>query len=220
MQMSRAAFGNREENSMDKRTSNFILKRATVRVTAGVAAGAMLLAAGAVLGGHWTESAAQMRAAAGPNDAEHAALAKLAGEYDRVIKFVGQQGAMAQPSSGTCTFSVELGGRFIVEKSHDVVFGRPVEGLRIYGYDDSTKQYEMARMYTMSNGITLMKGSSSDGGKTIDFDGETETGGGKTMPMRALFRQTDVDHFSVTMATVGADGKNVPFQETDYTRKK
>ena len=159
-------------------------------------------------------------AAAGPNDAEHAALAKLAGEYDRVVKFVGQTGAMAQPSSGTCTFSVELGGRFIVERSHDVVFGRPVEGLRIYGYNDATKEYEMARMYTMSNGITLMKGTSNDGGKTIDFDGETGGGGGKSMPMRALFRQTDEDHFSVTMATVGADGKSVPFQETDYTRKK
>jgi hypothetical protein len=194
--------------------------RAIGRAILGIAAGMLLIVAGAVLGGHRAESRAQMRAAAGPNDAEHQSLAKLAGEYDRIVKFVGQQGAMAQPSSGTCTFSVELGGRFIVEKSHDVVFGRPVEGLRIYGYDDATKQYEMARMYTMSNGITLMKGTSSNGGKSIDFDGDTETGGGKTTPMRALFRQTDADHFSVTMATVGADGKNVPFQETDYTRKK
>jgi hypothetical protein len=194
--------------------------RTFVRAILGAAAGMLLIVAGAVLGGHRAESRAQMRAASGPDDAEHAALAKLAGEYNRVVKFVGQQGAMAQPSSGTCTFSVELGGRFFVEKSHDVVFGRPVDGLRIYGYDDATKQYEMARMYTMSNGITLMKGTSSDGGKTIDFEGETETGGGKTMPMRALFRQTDADHFSVTMATVGADGKSVPFQETDYTRKK
>lgn len=181
--------------------------------------GAILFVGGTALAGHRAASRAQM-SAPGANDAEHAALAKLAGNWDRTIKFVGQTGAMAQPSSGTCTITVELGGRFVVEKSRDVVFGRPVDGLRIYGYDDATKQYEMARMYTMSNGITLMKGASSDGGKTIDFDGETRTGGGKSMAMRALFRQTDENHFSVTMATVGADGKNVPFQETDYTRKK
>jgi Protein of unknown function (DUF1579) len=213
---------------MSEKKRNFDRSRARVIAAAviGFLFGAVLFVSATALAAHRTRSIASseqmggQRAAAGPNDAEHAALAKLAGEYDRVVKFVGQQGAMAQPSSGTCTFSVELGGRFIVEKSHDVVFGRPVEGLRIYGYDDATKQYEMARMYTMSNGITLMKGTSSDGGKSIDFDGNTETGGGKTTPMRALFRQADADHFSVTMATVGADGKNVPFQETDYARKK
>jgi hypothetical protein len=181
--------------------------------------GAMMMSGGNVLAGHRAESSAQMNAPTA-NDAQHAALGRLTGEWDRTIKFVGQQGAMAQPSSGTCTFSVELGGRFIVEKSHDVVFGRPVDGLRIYGYNEATGQYEMARMYTMSNGITLMKGASNDGGKSIDFHGETGTGGGKSMAMRALFRQTDEDHFSVTMATVGADGKNTPFQETDYARKK
>lgn len=203
---------------MNARMINFMLGWRVVRATAAVAVGALLLAAGAAVGEHRAANRAQMNAP-GASDAEHAMLAKLAGEYDRVVKFVGQQGAMAQPSSGTGTFSVELGGRFIVEKSHDVVFGRPVEGLRIYGYNDATKEYEMARMYTMSNGITLMKGTSSDDGKTIDFEGETG-GGAKSMPMRALFRQTDDDHFSVTMATVGADGKNIPFQETDYTRKK
>lgn len=193
----------------------------------GFAFGAILFMSATTLAAHRARnvvaSAGQMGGQAGlvaASDAEHTSLAKLAGEWSRVIKFVGQTGAMAQPSSGTCTFSVELGGRFIVEKSHDVVFGRPVEGLRIYGYNDTTKQYEMARMYTMSNAITLMKGASSDGGKTIEFNGEAGARGGSAMPLRAAFHQTDEDHFSVTMETVGADGKETPFQETDYTRKK
>lgn len=192
---------------------------AVMSAVIGFSFGAILMVGGSALAGHRVENRAQMNAPSA-NDAQHAALARLAGEWDRTIKFVGQTGAMAQPSSGVSKFSVALGGRFIVEESHDTVFGGPVDGLRIYGYDDATGQYEMARMYTMSNGITLMKGPSSDGGKTIDFDGETQTGSSKSMPMRALFRQMDEDHFSVTMATVGADGKNMPFQETDYTRKK
>ncbi|HKF53150.1 MAG TPA: DUF1579 family protein [Candidatus Acidoferrales bacterium] len=191
----------------------------------GFLCGAILFVSATALAAHRTRgvvaSAEQMGGQAGPNDAEHQSLAKLAGEYDRVIKFVGQTGAMAQPSSGTCTFSVELGGRFIVEKSHDVVFGRPVDGLRIYGYNDKTKEYEMARLYTMSNGITLMKGTSSDGGKTIDYVGEgAGMGAGGAAPLKAKFVQLDADRFTVTMSTTDANGKDMPFQETDYTRKK
>lgn len=205
---------------MNERAVNFMLGRTVARATAAVVAGAFLLVAGAALGQHRAVTRAQMNAP-GANDAEHAVLAKLAGNYDRVIKFVGQTGAMAQPSSGTCTFSVELGGRFIVEKSHDVVFGRPVDGLRIYGYDDATKQYEMARMYTMSNAITLMKGTSSDEGKTINYVGEASgMNRAGAAPLKAKFVQVDADRFTVTMSTTDANGKDMPFQETIYTRKK
>src|SRR5579864_5679873 len=152
--------------------------------------------------------------------APQASLAKLAGDYTRVITFVGQTGSAAAPSSGTSKFSVVLGGRFLLEESQDTVFGRPVEGLRIYGYNNTTKQYEMIRMYTMSTGMTLMKGTSSDGGKTIEFTGDTQTSGMGQMTLHARLRQIDDDQFVVTMSTAGADGKDSPFQETTYTRKK
>lgn len=213
---------------MSEEKRNFASKtRVIVAAVVGFLCGAVLFAGATTLAAHRTRNSAatakQMggQRSTGPNDAEHQSLAKLAGEYDRVVKFVGQTGAMAQPSSGTCTFSVELGGRFIVEKSHDVVFGRPVEGLRIYGYNDTTKEYQMARMYTMSNGITLMKGTSSDGGKTIDYVGEgAGMGAGGAAPLHAKFVQVDADQFTVTMSTTDANGKDMPFQETVYTRKK
>ena len=201
--------------------------RVIVAAAIGFLCGAILFAGATTLAAHRARNAAatagQMggQGGGGANDAEHQSLAKLAGEYDRVIKFLGQQGAMAQPSSGTCTFSAVLGGRFVVEKSHDVVFGRPVDGLRIYGYNDATKEYEMARMYTMSNAITLMKGTSSDGGKTTDYVGEgAGMGAGGAAPLHAKFVQVDADQFSVTMSTTDANGKDMPFQETIYTRKK
>jgi hypothetical protein len=145
-------------------------------------------------------------------------LAKLAGDYTRVIKFVGQGDV---PSfTGTSKFSVVLGGKFLLEESSDTVFGRPVEGLRIYGYDDAARQYQMARMYTMSTAITLMNGTSGDGGATINFTGETETSGAGAKPLHALLRRMNDDQFVVTLSTVGPDGKDSPFQETDYSRKK
>lgn len=199
---------------MNDRAIHFKFAGKAMRTIAAVAGGVFLLTAGVAVGAHIEVTRAQMNAASA-KDAEHAMLAKLAGNYDRTIKFLGQTGAMAQPSSGTCTFTVELGGRFIVEKSHDVVFGRPVDALRIYGYDDATKEYEMARMYTMSNAITLMKGTSSDDGKTIEYSAV-----GSKMPLRAKFVQVDADRFTVTMSTTDASGKDMPFQETIYTRRK
>ena len=92
--------------------------------------------------------------------------------------------------------------------------------MRIYGYNDATKQYEMARMYTMSNAITLMKGTSDDGGKTVDYAGDTMTTGMGKVVMHATLRWMSDDEFSVTMSTASADGKETPFQETIYTRKK
>jgi hypothetical protein len=152
--------------------------------------------------------------------APHEALARLAGRFDRVVKFVGQTGAAGKPSSGTSTFSAVLGGRFILEKSKDVVFGRPVEGLRIYGYNDATNQYEMARMYTMSTGITMMTGTSSDAGKTIEYAGETYTRGVGKIPLYARLHWDSENQFTVTMSTKGKNGERKPFQETIYTREK
>lgn len=165
-------------------------------------------------------AATQMGAAPVKMDAEHAELARLAGEYNRAVKFLGQTGAAAAPSSGTCKLSVVLGGRFLMEESHDSVFGKPVDGLRIYGYNDAKKQYEMARMYTMSNAITMMKGTSSDGGKTIDYTGEAGTAGMGRMALRAKLQVVNANKFTVTMSTADANGRDMPFQETIYTRKK
>lgn len=198
--------------------------RAIIGFAAGSLLGLTILFCCSVFAQHTAASRARAALApanvAAPNDAPHALLLKLTGEYNRVVKFVGQAGAMAAPSSGTCKISGVLGGRFILEESHDTVFGKPVDGLRIYGYNDATKQYEMARMYTMSNAITLMKGTSSDGGETIDYVGEAGSAGMGSMQLHAKMQQVNADEFTVTMSTVSANGKDTPFQETIYTRKK
>jgi hypothetical protein len=151
---------------------------------------------------------------------EHAALLKRAGEYTRIVKFIGQPGAAGEPSSGTAKLSVMLGGRFLLEESTDVVFGRTVDGLRLYGYNNATRQYEMARTYTMSTAITLMTGTSKDGGQTINFTTTPDPGGPGKMPLHAQFRSINEDQFVVTFSTVKPDGQETPFQETTYARKK
>jgi Protein of unknown function (DUF1579) len=161
----------------------------------------------------------QAQAAAKPG-VEQETLAKLAGNYMRVIKFVGPAGAGMEPFSGTAKISVVLGGRFLLEESTDEVMGNKIEGLRLYGYNNAAKQYEMARMYTMSTAITMMTGASTDGGKTINFVGTTDNTAKGGAPLHAAFRVISDDEFVVTLSTIGDDGKDAPFQSTNYTRKK
>jgi len=146
-------------------------------------------------------------------------LAKRAGEYTRTIKFVAQPNADANASSGTSKISVALGGRFVVEENNDTVFGRPVSGTRIYGFNNITKQYEAVWMYTGSTGMIFLTGASSDSGKTVDLTGETRNLHGGTVPLHAVIRQVDDNQFIVTLMSTGADGKEAAFQETTYTRK-
>ena len=147
-------------------------------------------------------------------------LAKRAGEYTRTVKFVAQPNADANAPTGTAKISVTLDGRFIVEENTDTVFGRPVSGTRIYGYNNITKQYEAVWMYTMSTAMLFLTGTSPDGGKTIDLTGMTQNHRGDKIPIHATIRQIDDDQFIVTLMTTGADGKEAAFQETTYTRKK
>lgn len=151
---------------------------------------------------------------------EHAALLKRAGEYTRIVKFLGQPGAPGEPFSGTAKLSAALGGRFLLEESSDIVFGHTVEGLRLYGYNNATKQYEMARMYTMSTAITMMTGTSKDGGQTIDFTTAPDPAGPGKSPLHAQLRSINEDEFVVTFSIVKPDGQQTPFQETTYKRKK
>jgi uncharacterized protein YdeI (BOF family) len=152
--------------------------------------------------------------------AEQAYLAKRAGEYTRSVKFVGQPDADATASTGTAKISVILDGRFVQEENNDTVFGRPVSGMRLYGYNNITKQYEAIWTYTMSTAILMLTGTSNDAGKTIDYAGTSEASDGSKIQLHARVRQVSDDQFVVTLSSAGPDGKEAAFQETTYTRKK
>jgi Protein of unknown function (DUF1579) len=180
-------------------------------------AATLVLSMPAFTQGHQEKRGANVEQAASPSTpgAPQEFLAKRAGEYSRAIKFLGQPGEW----TGTSKISVILGGRFLLEENHDTVFDRPVEGMRIFGYNNATKQYEMVSMYTMSTAITKLIGTSVDGGKTVEYAGTSDEPRGK-VPLHAQVRQIDDDHFVVTLSSTGPDGQDMPFQETTYTRKK
>ena len=150
----------------------------------------------------------------------HQFLAKRTGEWTRTVRFVGQPGGSGEPFSGTAKISAIDGGRFLLEEYNDVVFGRPITGTRLFGYNTITGEYEAAFTGTTSPAILMLKGTSTDGGKVVDYSGESETGRGETFTLNVRIRQEDNDHMVMSFSMTGPDGKPNTFQETTYTRKK
>ncbi len=147
-------------------------------------------------------------------------LAKRAGEWTRTIRFVPQPEGQSEPFSGTAKMTAISGGRFLLEEYSDVVFGRPITGTRLFGYNSITGQYEAAFTGATSPAILMLKGTSTDGGKVVDYSGETQTGQGTKFTLNVRVRQEDDDHIVMSFSMTGSDGKPNTFQETSYARKK
>jgi hypothetical protein len=54
----------------------------------------------------------------------------------------------------------------------------------------------------------------------VDFTGTTDSAAGVKSTLHARLRQVDDDQFVLTMSIVGSDGKETPFNEITYQRKK
>lgn len=162
----------------------------------------------------------QSAAPATKSESPQQLLAKRAGEYIHTVRFVGGQGSQAEPSKGTSKISAILGGRFLLEEFNDVVFGQSVSGTRLYGYNNATGEYEAAFTYTMSPAILMLKGASKDGGRTVDYAGESSGPNGSSIMLHVRVRQVDDDEIVMSFSMTGPDGKPTTFQETTYTRKR
>jgi uncharacterized protein DUF1579 len=150
----------------------------------------------------------------------HKQLAKRAGEYTTVTKFSMQPGGPTNDSTGAAKLTVIVDGRFLLEENAGMFVGQPTKGTRIWGYDNSTKQYESVWMYSGSTGIMKLTGSSSDGGKTVNFVATFNDDNGVKQTFDAATRQLDDDHFVVGLYARGLDGSRGPTFDTTYTRKK
>ena len=166
--------------------------------------------------GHAAEPSAQ----APKGETPHQFLAKRAGEWTRTIRFVGQPGGTGEAFTGSAKITAIDGGRFLLEEYHDVVFGRPITGTRLFGFNTITGQYEAALTGTTSPAILMLRGTSTDGGKVVDYSGEAESGHGDKFTLSVRVRQEDDDHMVMSFSMTGPDGKPNTFQETAYTRKK
>ena len=152
--------------------------------------------------------------------AEHSSLAKLAGDYTTATRFFMQPNATAAESAGTAKLSMTLDGRFLVEDDAGMFMGQSIKGFKMVGYNNSSKRYEGVWTYTMATGIMTLNGTSTDGGKSLNFVASFDGEGGKKETLQIVMKQTDDDHFVVELSGKLPDGKPGPRLVTTYSRTK
>lgn len=148
---------------------------------------------------------------------QHAQLMKLAGEYTTTETFYAP-GSEPQESTGTAKLKPILGGRFLEEENSGKSLARSYFGMRLYGYNNGSKQYEAIWIYDGSTAFLVLDGASDDDGKTIRYSGAFLGPGGQKQTLRVTLAQQDADHFSVKL--LGESGGGMSTLETVYTRVK
>lgn len=150
----------------------------------------------------------------------HQQWAKRCGEYTTKTKFAMTPDAEPTESSGTSKISSVLDGRFFSQESQGVMMSQSYTSIHLWGYNNTTKQYESVWTYTMSTSMMTMTGTSKDDGKTIDYTAtvDGESGGKKTLYVTLKF--IDDDHHTIKLWGKNPDGTPSATMETTYTRKK
>lgn len=146
----------------------------------------------------------------------HAQLMKRAGKYTTTMTF-SAPGTELQESTGTATLKPILGGRFLEEENSGESLGQPSAGLRLYGYNNGSKQYEAIWIYNGSTAFLVLDGSSDDNGKTVRYTGAFIGPDGSKQTLRVIVEQQDADHFVVRLLGEGPGGATSTLTTT-YTR--
>jgi hypothetical protein len=149
----------------------------------------------------------------------HQQLAKRAGEYTAVSKF-SIPGGPTQETKGTAKITSILGGRFLQEEFSGSMRGQAFTSIHLDGYNNVTKQYEASWIYTRGTAIMNLTGTSTDGGKTINYKATYVNDQGAKQTLEIIHRQIDDDHFVMELIGRNPDGSKGATMETTYTRKK
>lgn len=152
----------------------------------------------------------------------HGDLMKLAGTYSTHSKFYFQPGSPPQVSDGWARLYGALDGRFLIEENGGGVADHSFKGLRIYGYNNGSKRYEGTWTYTGSTSMMSLKGTSRDGGKTVEFIADFDDDGAVPPGTRFTVTMTrsDNDHLTFVLTARNPDGSPGARVEEAYTRKK
>ena len=150
---------------------------------------------------------------------EHKELAKLAGKWDVSGKFWMGTPDDGKAVPGTAEFKVILDGRYIQQDFTGTFMGQPYTGMGVMGYDRYMKHYTNYWSDSVSTMPMFLFGTTTDGGKTIEFPGEMPDGKGGVAKYRTVMTTKSADSFTYEMFEP-YEGKEMKAMELTYTRKK
>ncbi|MEQ8785849.1 MAG: DUF1579 domain-containing protein [Pirellulaceae bacterium] len=164
-----------------------------------------------------------------------AAMQKMMAEYARVTEHhegfkhaVGKwstemtcsmPGAPSGTTSGTATFRLLMGGRFLQQNFQGEYDGQKFTGMGLTGYDNAQKKYVGIWIDNMGTGIMHTSGSYNEKTHVMTETGESVMPTGP-MKMKMVTKPVDDDKFVFTMFMLTPDGGEQQIMEITYTRTK
>lgn len=88
----------------------------------------------------------------------HAHLQKMVGTWEYTVRSWMSPDAEPTESTGTATYEMMLGGRFLKAEYEGEVMGSPFEGFEVMGYDNTREEYIAVWMDNMSTTMMLSRG--------------------------------------------------------------
>jgi len=154
----------------------------------------------------------------------HEWMSKHAGEWDMTVKSYHSPGGEPEVSKMTCSSSMAMNGRFLIEKvSGEINMGgatMPFNGVSTLGYDNFQKKFVSTWYDDMSTGMMFEMGTVDATGKVLTMEGENWNMHTQSMA-KSKSVTTIVDDKTRTMEmwAPGPDGKMAKQMEITYTRK-
>lgn len=156
---------------------------------------------------------------------QHAEMAWYLGDWDVEMKVTapGTPPEMAQPTTGTCTYSWLIEGRWMMSRTKGTMMGMDIQWAHIHGYNNMTKVYETIGFDSLSTDAKVAYGNKvTQDGKTFGFQGMMNEwmNGQIHKPFRTVIRQLGDDRFELEIwdPEIGANGAQV--MHWTYTRCK
>jgi hypothetical protein len=155
----------------------------------------------------------------GTPGAEHARLARLAGDWSVTTTFRFGD-APPQEFRGKARAAAILGGRFVQFTETAVEFGKEVERQKTFGFNTAARRYESTWIYTGATAVMNLTGSSSDGGKTIAGDATFAGDGARAEAFTWNLVELDADTLSSTLVAAAGEGKPKATFTAVYKRQR
>jgi hypothetical protein len=153
-----------------------------------------------------------------PNQ-HHQALAKRVGQWNTVIKYYLSPEAEPMVSTGTCTYELVMGGRFVEQRAEGEVLGIPFEGVGYLGFDKTTGKHTSFWIDSMGTQSIYAEGECSHGGMTETYMFTThDPMTGDAMQIKTVTTIKSDNEHTYEWFEKGADGRLTKTMEVDYTR--
>ncbi len=150
----------------------------------------------------------------------HGHLKAWEGTWEATTKFQMDPSAPASEGKGVETRTVICNGLWLTQDFKGDMMKMPFQGHGVLGYNTFKNQYEGIWVDSMTLGLTVMRGTCSDDGKTLTLTGEGPMPDGTTAKMKQVCELKDKDTQTFTMCMVGDDGKEMPMGTITYKRRK